>query len=120
MVWAALLFVGRLPVVIEGGRHCGGRNTSNAISGGGRGGGNGGGDGLPCIVRVVHQSGTIRKSQEKIIELARRDIVRFGMTGAGGVSLNDALDGIVGMANDGDESEEIGEGDDDDEDEDME
>ena len=37
--------------------------------------------GLPCVFRVVHHSGTIRKSEEKVIQMARREIVLMRKAG---------------------------------------
>ena len=45
--------------------------------------------GTPCVFRVVHHSGTIRKSEEKIIQMARSEI--FLMKKAG----EEVADGVL-------------------------
>lgn len=45
--------------------------------------------GTPCVFRVVHHSGTIRKSEEKIIQMARSEI--FLMRKAG----EEVADGVL-------------------------
>lgn len=55
LVWAALSHVTELPAQKRGGI------------------------GLPCVVRVVRVSGTIRKAEEELIRRAKRDVVRARM-----------------------------------------
>lgn len=55
LVWAALSHVTELPAQKRGGV------------------------GLPCVVRVVRVSGTIRKAEEELIRRAKRDVVRARM-----------------------------------------
>lgn len=43
---------------------------------GGRGDRGGEEKALPCVIRVVRVSGTIKKAEEELIRRARRDIVR--------------------------------------------
>lgn len=55
LVWAALSHVSELPPQRRGGT------------------------GVPCVVRVVRVSGTIRKAEEELIRRAKRDVVRAKM-----------------------------------------
>ncbi|EXJ78588.1 hypothetical protein A1O1_08989 [Capronia coronata CBS 617.96] len=82
LVWASLTFMDAIP----GSRsNLGGRKTEGA------------GGAVPCVVRVVRVSGTIRKSEEEVLRRARRDIVRAKRQGMRTVD-SDNDDGDVGDA----------------------
>lgn len=97
LVWAALSYVGGIPV--GDGSHSGGGGRGRGRGQGQRGRGRRddgieSGSGrertrdrereIACVIRVVRVSGTIRKIEEELIRRGRREIVRAKMAGRDG------------------------------------
>ena len=86
IVWAALSFLSMIP---------GERGGATGRGGGGAGQQRRRGEEVPCVVRVVRVSGTIRKSEEELLRRARREIVRAKVEGKGGEDEADADDVVL-------------------------
>jgi ribonuclease P/MRP protein subunit POP5 len=85
-VWAALTLITHLTIPPSTSSYGGsGSRQSDKIA-----------ERIPCVLRVVHNAGTIKKSEEKIIQLARQDILRVTVAGSKG------LEGVLGLAADDD------------------